>query len=542
VQDSANRTVAILTARTPGTYGNDIRILTSAATEPCRIDRETHTTAFDRLNYFQVVPSAQNRIQVFRPANRRTDTFNIVYRRVVRDERVPPGAGGRFFLANTPIVNVASVNHVQVQASDGSVVREYGDGDILFGAGAPPGNDEVRLVNNADTTELIFAAAQVPTADQIVVATYALDHAAPTSGQVLVTNWDGTLTFFTGEAPQQANGDRLIATYLVDAANCVQVSLSLSPATERYTVPDGRVLADQVTQSSQLVTGVADATNGNRLPRADIDSFFGTGSNTPGNNGADANADDYATGLSAIANVLVNIVVLAGQDARTMGSTLLGHLSATEESDFERIGVIGAPGNTVADFLGHTMASERVVLVAPGIADPNGPSLSPAYMAAAVAGLIASLPVQTSLTNKEINVPALTLRANRGEQAQLIGRDVLTVIEKNGFRILKGVTTAGEGTPFSSIPTRRIVDFAKYGVRSAANPYIGRLNNTRVRAALKSTLDAFLTRMVEDEALTGYDLDVTATRAQEIAGEVSVVMTLQPTFSIEFIRVIMNLK
>jgi hypothetical protein len=34
---------------------------------------------------------------------------------------------------------------------------------------------------------------------------------------------------------------------------------------------------------------------------------------------------------------------------------------------------------------------------------------------------------------------------------------------------------------------------------------------------------------------------VTATRAQEIAGEVSVVMTLQPTFSIEFIRVIMNL-
>jgi hypothetical protein len=47
--------------------------------------------------------------------------------------------------------------------------------------------------------------------------------------------------------------------------------------------------------------------------------------------------------------------------------------------------------------------------------------------------------------------------------------------------------------------------------------------------------------MVEDEALTGYELQVTATRAQEIAGEVSVVMTLQPTFSIEFIRVIMNL-
>ena len=85
------------------------------------------------------------------------------------------------------------------------------------------------------------------------------------------------------------------------------------------------------------------------------------------------------------------------------------------------------------------------------------------------------------------------------------------------------------------------MDYAKYGVRYAANPYIGRLNNARVRAALQSTLDAFLTRMVEDEALTGYELQVTATRPQEIAGEVSVVMTLQPTFSIEFIRVVMNL-
>ena len=60
-------------------------------------------------------------------------------------------------------------------------------------------------------------------------------------------------------------------------------------------------------------------------------------------------------------------------------------------------------------------------------------------------------------------------------------------------------------------------------------------------AAMQATLEAFLTRMVEDEALTGFELSVSATRAQEIAGEVAVVMTLQPTFSIDFIRVIMNL-
>ena len=32
-------------------------------------------------------------------------------------------------------------------------------------------------------------------------------------------------------------------------------------------------------------------------------------------------------------------------------------------------------------------------------------------------------------------------------------------------------------------------------VRSAADPYIGRLNNVRVRSALQATLEAFLTRI-----------------------------------------------
>ena len=77
---------------------------------------------------------------------------------------------------------------------------------------------------------------------------------------------------------------------------------------------------------------------------------------------------------------------------------------------------------------------------------------------------------------------------------------------------------------------------------SGANPYIGKLNNARVRAALKATLDGFLSQMVLDEMLTGYELEVSATRAQEIRGICIVTMTLQPTFSIDFIRVTMNLQ
>ena len=98
-----------------------------------------------------------------------------------------------------------------------------------------------------------------------------------------------------------------------------------------------------------------------------------------------------------------------------------------------------------------------------------------------------------------------------------------------------------EGEAFSQITTRRIVDFAKAGIRQVANPFVGRLNNERVRTALHGALDSFLTTMVVDEALTGYQLEVTATRADEIAGRCIVNVAMQPTFSIDYIRVTLAL-
>jgi hypothetical protein len=541
VQDADGLSVAVLSAQTPGTWANNIRIQIDPAEDPCRVEDETHREDFDQLGYGSIRPSPENRIRITRGATRRTETPDIVYKRVIRDEEVVR-RNNRFFLAsvdaNTPVVEVPDINVIRV-LGDGEVVREYGDGDILYGAGGAPGAGEVRV--DTATGELTFEASEVPTGTQTVVATYALDHADPQSGEVLVTTWDGSLDFAEDEAPDEAEGDTLVASYLIEAEACVQVTLTYGAVIERYTVPDGNLLAWQVNRSSALVTAEADDNNGDNRPQTDIDAYFGTGVNVPGSNGAEAGRDEYTLGLEALADRLVNIVVLAGQDAGTMGSALLGHLNSTEQADYERIGVIGATGDSTADFLGHSMADDRVILVAPGLRDSDRTVLPPAYTAAAVAGLISSFPVQTSLTNKPLNVPGLATRFNRGEQGQLIRRNVLAVVERDGFRVLKGVTTEGEGAPFSAIPTRRIVDYAKYGVRSAANPYLGRLNNVRVRAALQSTLDAFLTRMVEDEALTGYELQVSATRAQEIAGEVSVVMTLQPTFSIEFIRVVMNL-
>jgi len=116
----------------------------------------------------------------------------------------------------------------------------------------------------------------------------------------------------------------------------------------------------------------------------------------------------------------------------------------------------------------------------------------------------------------------------------------VTALEiERGIRVLRGETT--DDGAFREITTRRIVDYAKYGVRAAASPYIGLLNNDRVRAALRATINSFLKSMLDDEMLVGYGLDVTATRDQQIAGIVQVTITLQPVFSINFIKVTMIL-
>jgi len=259
-----------------------------------------------------------------------------------------------------------------------------------------------------------------------------------------------------------------------------------------------------------------------------------------------ASDQDYIDALGAIENEIINIVLLAGQDATKtfMLTALQGHLTNASNRDRERIGIIGCSDVTTESSIKGQVSSidsARIIFVAPGIRVSELETHSGAYTAAALAGLIASLPVQASPTNKVLNIPGLVAEFNKPQLETLVQARIVAIEKKNGYRVVKGITTA-TNSAWHQITTRRIVDYAKYGVRSACNPYIGKLNNDRVRGAMKATIDAFLTRMVEDEALVSYELEVSATRAQEIAGEAIVTMVLRPTFSIDFIRVTMYLE
>jgi hypothetical protein len=273
---------------------------------------------------------------------------------------------------------------------------------------------------------------------------------------------------------------------------------------------------------------------------------------TNGENGAAAEPTDYETGLACFENQDVHIIVLAGEGVtagRDMKTVLVAHLETASDDLMrrERIGIIGCDKySNPTDLETPDQLDGRLLFVGPGIQAYDAASnrvvtLPGTYTAAAVAGKLSALAPHESLTNKPINVMGLEKEFNGTELEQLLQNRVLALESRNGAtRVVRGITSS-TNTAWKQITTRRIVDYAKFGVRAAANPFIGKLNNARVRAAMKGSVNSFLADMVDREMLISYELDVSATRDQEIRGIAQIILVLNPTFSIDFIRVVMYL-
>ncbi len=356
-----------------------------------------------------------------------------------------------------------------------------------------------------------------------------------------------TLFTLTATSPGTwANAIEATLTPPAEAGAVATLTLRFGRLKESFEGATAQALAAAVNETSRLVrASVPSAANAGIAPAAVVAGADG------GPDGAAATATEIATGLALLANQPVNLVAVGGLDANTVAGTVLAHLEATENDGRERLAVLGVSGDALSAIDNDVSrgSNPRLILVAPGIRADDAArvgeankqvALSAPYAAALVAGRLATLAPHVSLTNKDVAADDLTREYTRAEQKQLLGKRVLVLQRNLGIRVLKGITT--DDGAFKQISVRRIVDYAKAGVRIGANPYIGRLNNSRVRAALKATLDGFLSGMVLDEMLIGYTLEVSATRAQEIAGQALVTMTLQPTFSIDFIKVIMNLE
>ena len=322
------------------------------------------------------------------------------------------------------------------------------------------------------------------------------------------------------------------------------LTLTLGATRETFRGATAGVLAQEINDASNFVTadtpGTPTSVPASVVPVDEAERG--------GPDGVAVTATHIGAGLAVLATQPVNIVNVAGLGADVVFGTVLGHLEATETEGNERIAIMGARADTLAAIAqdAENVSNGRAILVAPGIVGSDAASngaeveLPAAYAASLLAGRLASIAPHVSLTNKDVAADGLTRQYTRAEQKQLLLNRILVLVRHLGIRVLRGITT--DAGPFRQISVRRIVDYAKAGVRIGANPYIGRLNNARVRAAMKATLDGFLSQMVLDEMLISYELEVSATRAQEIVGVAAVTMVLRPTFSIDFIRVTMILE
>lgn len=265
-----------------------------------------------------------------------------------------------------------------------------------------------------------------------------------------------------------------------------------------------------------------------------------------------AGQDDYSAAFEQLLKDDVNILVAPELSTDDALSVLKPILEEAENNGKDLIAVVGSDADAVADITAQADAvgdiRGRVIFVAPGMhafdsAAKADVVLPGTYTAAAVAGLLSTLVPQSSPTNKTLpGVQKLSQRFTYGEEKTLVGHPagILVLDQAAGVRIVRGVS-ADQGA-FKQITTRRITDYAKAGMRAVSNPFIGKLNNARVRKALNGAINGFLSAMVADEALISYELSVTATRADEIAGRAIVNAILRPTFSIDFVAVTLTLE
>lgn len=368
---------------------------------------------------------------------------------------------------------------------------------------------------------------------------YQIKQSAPSTQVVQVNPANRSLTFLN---PPSSIAE-VYATYGVPKTGLRKITLRYENRQEVYIVPSIAYLAQMLrdpSDPSNLVEVVEVKAAG--LPQATQQFVPFSG----GDNGS-VTLENFQEALDDFVSQDVQLLVVTGKSFAEIKSSVLGHVEKTENIGRERVAVLGADSNVLEKILenANDIADKRVVLTAPGLRqiDPatgQWIDLPPYYTAAAIAGKLSSLSPHVSPTNKTLaGIDALGAEYNYGQLKALVQNRVLALQKSRGIRIVKGITTHDEA--FQQITLRRIVDYVKQGTRIGANQYIGKLNNNRIRENLRTTLDSFLADLITREFLTGFKLKVFADRPMEIRGEVLVVMDLNPTFSIDVIRVIMNL-
>ena len=242
---------------------------------------------------------------------------------------------------------------------------------------------------------------------------------------------------------------------------------------------------------------------------------------------------DYGDGLSILeSDPEIDIVMACGVDDLDIHADIDSHCRSMSNNAKGRIGLGTVTSGEKIDQIrtrNDKIASDRFVLVA-----PYG-------NLGAVAGLISRLNYYESPTFKPLSgLSTLEAYYKPSDQMELLKAGVVPIEAQRGRGIIvvKGISTSKE-----QISVTRIADHAVRGIKSIADLFIGTLNSSSGRMALKGKITEFLMRMEREGSIVpstdGNDpaflLDVYSSELDFAQGIVRVDMAVRPVRAMDYI-------
>lgn len=206
----------------------------------------------------------------------------------------------------------------------------------------------------------------------------------------------------------------------------------------------------------------------------------------------------------------------------------------------------------IATIQARTTKNSRVVLCAPSIAvtsriDGSDAVLDGTYLGAAIAGLIAGQDIEVAITRKVLTINDLQVLASSGKKyynnteiEQLLSAGVCCVSKIGGaLKVARGVTRVSDTTEiYYEINIRRIVDDIRTRCQILLDGFLGDPNISRVRKTITAEVDGLLNQAVADEEIVAYQ--TTQVTEGDDPDTINVALTIQPTFAINFINVVIS--
>ena len=227
---------------------------------------------------------------------------------------------------------------------------------------------------------------------------------------------------------------------------------------------------------------------------------------------------DYAAAFAALEAEKVDIVICDSAEL-SVHALLKQSVESASAARMERIGVVGAQGESVPQLIEHAGAlnSERMVLVGPDVLDESGACVCGALGAAALAGVIAANNDAATPVNG-VTLAGLTGVSERYNDAQidLLVRGGVTALEMMGGEVspIRAVTTrtksgAAPDATWRELTTILVVDDVIPGVRNALKSrFVRAKNNAQSRGAIRSQIVIELENKLAAEIIDSYG-DVT---------------------------------